>query len=305
MNKTKLNRVLLKSTIIRYIENKLNIHIFSDKTFLQAQYYIVFKKKINWSNPKTFNEKLQWLKINDRNPLYVKLVDKYEVKAYIGDKIGLRYIIPTYGIWNKYEEINFDILPNSFVLKCTHDSGGLFICKDKRTLNYDECKKKFSHLLKKNFFYVGREWPYKNIKPRILAEAYIQDQIDDANLTDYKIHCFNGDPKIILVCQNRFQKDGLRESFFDKYWNLLSVKRPKIQQCSPAPQKPLLLDEMLYISKKLSSGIPFVRIDLYESNNRLFFGEMTFYPASGLVPFEPQDYDVIMGQWLALGDVSN
>ena len=294
---------LMYSKIIRIIENGFRIHVFSDKQFIQAEYFATFRKRINWLAPRTFNEKIQWLKINDRKPIYEKLVDKYEVKAYIENKIGSKYVIPTYGVWKKYEDIDFGELPNSFVLKCTHDSGSVFVCKNKDALNEDECKKTIKDSLSRNFYYVGREWPYKNIRPRVLAEAYLLDTAIEDDLSDYKIHCFNGEPKFILVCKDRFSENGFQETFFDLNWNVLDVKRPNRQLCNPVPEKPKLLDEMIEISKELSKEIPFVRIDLYETGNHLYFGEMTFYPASGFVQFEPEEYDDIFGRWLNIDSV--
>ena len=289
-----------KYKLVRMIENDAGIHVFSDKTCVQSEYYPVFGKEINWKNPRTFNEKLQWLKFNDRRPNYSRLVDKYSVKEYIAEKIGDEYLIPTYGVWDNFSDIDFNSLPDQFVLKSTHDSGGLYICKSKEQFNIIQCRQIIEQSQKRNFFYVGREWVYKQVRPRIMAEEYIRDTEGEDHLTDYKIHCFNGEPKLILVCKNRFGQSGIEESFFNENWELLDVKRPGTPQCDPQPKKPQLLEEMLSIARKLSDTIPFVRVDLYVAEKRIYFGEMTFYPASGFVPFEPESYDRILGDWLKL-----
>ncbi len=290
----------LKYKVIRTIENNMHLHIFSDKAFLQAEFFSSFGKDINWDNPQSFSEKLQWLKINDRREIYVSIVDKFEAKHIISNVIGEQYVIPTLGMWDKYSKIDFNTLPNQFVLKCTHDSGGIFICKDKSRFDEEKCRNVIENALNRNFFYVGREWPYMKITPRIMAEEYIRDDENNDGLTDYKIHCFNGVPKVILVCQNRFDSSGIRESFYDTDWNLLDVKRPGKQQCSPELNKPNELNQMLGIAKSLARGIPFIRVDLYLSRGKIYFGELTLYPASGFIPFEPESYDNLFGEWLKL-----
>lgn len=276
-----------------------NSSIISDEVFIKAYYYNVFHRPIDLKNPQTFNEKLQWLKLYDRNPEYTTMVDKYAVKQYVADKIGEEYIIPTLGVWNHFDEIDFKKLPNQFVLKCTHDSGGLVICKDKSKLDFKAAKQKIEESLKHNYYLSGREWPYKDVKPRIIAEKYMIDtNIND--LPDYKIHCFNGAAKFILVCSERFSENGTREDFLDINWNKLPFKRPHLNGSEKILKKPLGFNKILEFSTKLSKNIPFIRCDFYEINGRIYFGELTFFPASGFDLFEPSEWDYKLGSWLEL-----
>lgn len=269
-----------------------------DETFLKMKYRIVIGKRLNLSNPKTFNEKLQWLKLHDRKKHYTIMVDKYEVKKYVAEKIGEEFVIPTLGVWNSFDEIDFNMLPDQFVLKCTHDSGGVVICKDKNHFNIESAKRRINKCLKKNFFFQGREWPYKNVKPRIIAEKYMEDY--SGELIDYKIHNFEGEPRITLVCTGRFSEDGLKEDFFDMKWNRLDLKRPNHLCSKKPPKKPENFDKMVECSKILAKDVPFVRTDFYEINGKMYFGEITFYPADGMQKFEPEEYDRIMGDWIEL-----
>jgi len=254
-------------------------------------------KKLNLENPTTFNEKLQWLKINDRNSKYIKMVDKYEAKKYISSIIGEEYIIPTLGVWDKFDDINFDSLPNQFVLKCTHDSGGVVIVKDKSKMDFDKARKKIAKSLKKNFYWRGREWPYKRIKPRIIAEEYLVDE-SGVELKDYKVMCFNGKVKCTFVCSNR--KQGLNIDIYDENWNLMPFERLNHPQSGNLIKKPENYDLMVKMAEKLSENIPFLRIDFYNINGKLYVGELTFYPANGMEGFKPETFDEIMGSWLNL-----
>lgn len=292
----KINGLIKHPKYLLYYIDKLGIHILNDKEYLKMQYEIVMGKKLNLDNPKTFNEKLQWLKLNDRKPEYTKMVDKYESKKYVSEIIGEEYIIQTLGIYEKFDDIDFDKLPNQFVLKCTHDSGGIVICKDKKKLDKKAAKKKLNKHLTKNYFYKYREYPYKNVKPMIMAEKYMEDKIGE-DIKDYKIYCFNGEPKIIDVCSNRSIK--LEQSYFDADWNLIniveggSVRNNKIS-------KPINFEEMKDISRKLSKGLKTVRIDLYEINNRVYFSEITFYSNAGMERFEPEEFDTQMGDLILI-----
>lgn len=270
-----------------------------DSLYLRRQYKKIMGKPLNLKNPHTFNEKLQWLKIHDRNPLYTTMVDKYAVKKYVADMIGEEYIIPTLGVWDKFDDINFDELPYQFVLKCTHDSGGLVICKDKSKLDMEKAKEKIEKSLKTNYYLLGREWPYKNVQRRIIAEKYMVDYSGN-DLSDYKVHCFNGVPKVILVCSERFSDAGLHEDFYDVNWKRLEVKRPDHPSSDIEQPEPKELQKMLLLSEQLSRKYPFMRTDFYEVNGRLYFGEITFYPASGFDRFEPEEWDYKFGEWLSL-----
>ena len=270
-----------------------------DKIYLKKKFKKKMGYQLNLKEPKTFNEKLQWLKLYDHKPIYTIMVDKYEAKKYVADIIGEEYIIPTYGVWDRFEDIDFDSLPDRFVLKTTHDSGGVVICRDKSIRNIESARIKLSKSLKNNFYYQGREWPYKNVKPRIIAEEYIEE-LDSSSVPDYKVHCFNGVPKVILVCKDRFSEQGLTEDFFDVNWNHLDVKRPHLNISSTEIPKPHSLKGMLDLAEKLSKSLPFVRVDYYLINDKIKFGELTFYPASGFEKFEPEAFDDEMGNWLSI-----
>jgi len=297
------------STFLKMWSNpKLRFSIFSkygfynkmdDKKYIEKAYKIYMGTELDLESPKTFSEKLQWLKLNDRNPLYSKLVDKYEVRKYISDKIGEKHLIPLLGVWNNFEDVCFDKLPNQFVLKCTHDSGGLVICRDKSKLNIEAAKKKIKNSYKRKYYYSGREWPYKNVKPRIIAEKYMVDEKAD-DLVDYKFYCFNGNVDNVMLCTGR-QKGDLQFYFFDMDWNLLRIngcgKRAPDNFTLPKPEG---LEEMVRIARKLSENIPFVRVDLYHVNGRIYFGEMTFFPASGFGHNLLPETDADFGKKLSL-----
>lgn len=270
-----------------------------DEKYLKKKFKVRMGKELNLENPKAFNEKLQWLKLYDRKDEYTTMVDKYEVKSYIADKIGEEYIIPTLGVWDKFEDIDFDKLPDQFVLKCTHDSGGLVICKDKSKLDINAAKKKINNCLKNNFYYWGREWPYKNVKPRIIAEEYMVDE-NGVGLKDYKIHNFNGNAEFVLVCDGRFSADGFTEDFYNTSWEHMPVKRLDVPNSKINHEKPHLYEKMAELSEILSCNIPFVRTDFYVLGNKIYFGEITFYPASGMKKFEPDEWDYKFGELIKL-----
>lgn len=266
-----------------------------DSIYLKRKFRKIMGYPLNLKDPKTFNEKLQWLKLYNRNPEYTTLVDKYAVKKYISEKIGAEYIIPTLGVWNSYDEIDFDALPDQFVLKCTHDSGGLVVCRDKSSLDMDAARKKIETSLSNNFYYMGREWPYKDVPHRIIAEQYMAD-----DLRDYKLFCFDGVPRMTLVCSERFTKDGLKEDFYDEAWNHLNVQRPAHGNAILPIQRPKQYELMKKLAAKLSEKMPFARIDFYEINEKVYFGEITFYPASGFEGFKPEEWDLKLGEWIKL-----
>lgn len=430
-----------------------NLIKISDTLYLKLRYKQKMGYDLNLENPKSFNEKLQWLKLYDRKPIYTTMVDKYAVKEYVASIIGKQYIIPTLGVWDKFEDIDFDALPNQFVLKCTHDSGGLVICRDKSKLDKNAARKKINNSLKRNYYYAGREWPYKDVKPRIIAEKYMVDhslselrdykffcfngvakcykvdfdrfvehkanyftsdgeimnfgekvcppdfnkelpipknlekmkefaeklsseqpflradfydvdgkvyfgeltffpdsgfgkfvfddndelfgswiKLPDENggyfliykdilcvlntktvernvvsngLSDFKIHCFNGVPKVILVCKDRFSELGLTEDFFDKNWTHFNVQRETHSNSNKEIAKPKELDKMLELSEILSKDIPFLRSDFYTIDGKVYFGELTFFPASGFERFQPESFDKELGDWLVLPKEKN
>ena len=275
---------------------KKMLRLLPDEWYIQLQYFYHFHRFANLKNPQTFNEKLQWLKLHDHNPLYTTLVDKYAVKKWVADKIGEEYIIPTLGVWNKAEDIDFDKLPNQFVLKVNHDSGGLVICRDKSKLDKQAAIAKLSGALKNNGYWYGREWPYKNVKPCILAEKYIEDA-ETKELWDYKLMCFNGKVRCSFVCTERFTENGLKVTFYDDDWNIMPFERHYPRRKTPMA-KPLNYEEMVNLAEKLSKGIPFVRVDFYSVQGKTYFGELTFYPGSGLEEFVPSEWDKKIGDWL-------
>ena len=262
-----------------------------------------FKKKLgypmDWKNPKTFNQKLQWLKLYDRKPIYTTLVDKYEVKKYIAEKIGEQYIIPTLGVWDSFDEIDFDSLPDQFVLKCTHDSGGLAIVRDKATFDKAKARKQFKIALSRNPYDVTREWPYKNVKPRIIAEQYMENEATH-DLRDYKFFAFNGETKAMFIATERASEvEETKFDFFDMDYNHLDFRNGH-PNADVLPEKPARFDEMRQLADKLSEGLPQVRVDFYEVNDRVYFGEMTFFHWSGMKPFEPKEWDETFGNWIKL-----
>ena len=270
-----------------------------DKIYLQMLFYKHFRRFIDFRNPKTYNEKLQWLKLYDRNPKYTRMVDKYEAKKYVSEVIGEEFVIPTIGVWESPEEINFDELPSQFVLKWNHDSGSVVICKDKKAFDKEEAIKKLQQGKKFSGYWYGREWPYKNVRPLILAEQYMEDT-ETEELRDYKFFCFNGVAKALFVATDR-QVKGVETKFdfFDMEYKHLPVTNGH-PNADTSPLKPKCFEDMKVLAEKLSVGIPHLRVDFYEVNGNVYFGELTFSHWSGLVPFKPEEWDYKFGEWLEL-----
>lgn len=284
---------------ILYLAAKGKYDCLSDKDYLKKIFPLYTGSILDLENPKTFNEKLQWLKLYDRKPEYTIMVDKYKVREYIAEQIGEEYLLPMLGVWEKPTEIRFDSLPTQFVLKCNHNSGlGMCICREKSKLDEKEVKRRLYKGIQENYYLKGREWPYKNVPRKIIAEKYMSDE--SGELIDYKVHNFNGKPKFILVCKDRFKDSGLTEDFYTVDWERMPVKRPGTPNSTIPMEKPKQLEEILELSRKLSKDIPFVRTDFYIINGKVFFSELTFYPASGFVKFEPEKWDTIFGEWLKL-----
>jgi hypothetical protein len=281
---------------------KKTARLYPDKFYLKAYYRLEMGSKLNLKEPKTFNEKLQWLKLYDRNPEYIQMVDKIAVKKYVANIIGEEYIIPTLGIWDTFEDIDFDKLPNQFVLKTNHSGGsnGVVICKDKSTLNIEAARRKLNKSLRTNYFYKTREWPYKKIKPCILAEKYLEDE-SGLELKDYKFFCFNGEPKIIQVDFHRFE-DHTR-NIYDIDWKLLDLKIKFKNDPNFIINKPLELNKMLEFASILSKNIPHLRVDFYYANGKIFLGELTFYHGSGTENFIPNNWNYKLGCWIEFTQV--
>ena len=272
-------------------------HILSnDSEYLEKKFETKLGYKLNLKDPKTFNEKLQWLKIYNRRQEYTQMVDKYMVKNYVAKRIGNEYVIPTLGVWDSFEQINFEKLPEKFVLKCTHDAGSIIIADGKEKLNKAEVKKKLDTALDINYFWLGREWPYKNVRRKIIAEKYMAGL---SEMIDYKFMCFNGRVKIIFTCTERYNDGQLKVTFFDTNWNRMPFER-HYPSSNKMIAKPLNFDLMIVLAEKLCKNIPFVRVDFYEINNRVYFGEITFFPGGGMEEFTPQKWDRILGEWIEL-----
>ena len=302
-------RYILKKAVGFFTDKKCRFSILSvlgfynnmpDEEFLKKLYKIRMGKELRLDNPQTLNEKLQWLKIHDRNPEYTKMVDKYEVRKYISEKIGEEYLIPLLGVWDSFDEIDFDKLPQQFVLKCTHDSGGLVICKDKSEFNIKAARRKINWRMRRNYYWQNREWSYKNVKPRIIAEKYMTDE-SEKELKDYKIFCFNGVPEYVEVDFNRQIEHKLNPYDFD--WNPLNFCDSSKNDYSADIKRPKRLDDMRAIAAKLSEGISFLRVDFYSIDDAIYIGELTFYPGSGFIEFDPEDVDLKYGKLLKLEGV--
>lgn len=281
-----------------YATRKGFINFLPDKTCLSLVYRGAYGRKLNLDNPTRYSEKLQWIKLYDRCPLYSKLVDKYEVKSYVSERIGEEYIIPTLGVWNAFDDINFENLPEQFVLKCTHDSGGLVICTDKKQLNIDNARTKINKSLKTNYYKLFREWPYKNVTPRIVAEKFMVDNAT-GELRDYKFYCFDGVVRALGIYSDRGAGKTTKADYFDRDFNWLDLKWG-YEHAIERPEKPSLYDKMIEIAESLSQGFPEVRVDLYLCNNRVYFGELTFFDGGGFDSFEPDSWDEVFGSWIAL-----
>ncbi len=269
-----------------------------DKPYIKMVYHCQLGNRLNFENPQTFTEKLQWLKLNDRNPQYHMIVDKYEVKRIVAGIIGEKYIIPTIGIWDDAEKISFESLPEQFVLKCTHDSGSVVICKDRSAFDSEQARKKLKKALKHSTYWFGREWPYKGLKPRIIAEPYLEDS-ECEELRDYKFFCFNGVVKCFKVDFDRFISH--HANYYSREGTLLEIGE---QVCPPDHHKmiriPDNIDEMIELAETLTQGYPFLRADFYDVDGNIYFGELTFFPDSGMGKFTYKDNDMLLGSWITL-----
>jgi hypothetical protein len=268
-----------------------------DKMFLNFMFWLKFGKKINFRNPKTFNEKLQYLKVYNRNPKYCDYADKYLVREFIKQTIGEQHLIPLIAVYDSVDEIDWNMLPHKFVMKCTHASGRNVICSNKDDLNIEKTKKKLKKWISKNFYWHGREWVYRSIRPRIIVEQFLE--VINGDLLDYKFFCFNGDPKCLFVASDRNTGEGLKVDFYDMKWNLMPFERHH-KNSGKNLIKPKSFDKMIELSKKLSKGIPFVRVDFYEFEGNIYFGELTFFPGNGMLEFTPEYYDELLGTWIVL-----
>lgn len=272
--------------------------IKNDKLYLSIIYWLRFRKAIRWNNPQTFNEKLNWLKVHYHRDILTQMADKYEAKKIVAKKIGPQYVVPLYGVWDQAEEIDFVKLPNQFVLKCNHNSGGgMCICKDKSELDYNSVRERLERGLKKDFYLLSREWPYKNIHHRILAEQLLVDN-SGAEINDYKWWCFNGEPMYMYRTIKSKNRHDVFENFYDMDFNPVMIDHGYPRRV-PEFEKPAEFEEMKQLAKQLSDGLPFVRMDFFDVNGKVYFGEFTFYDWGGMNPFKG-DWDAKLGSLLTL-----
>lgn len=296
----------IKDLIRYYVKNPSKLFFRIGKNsflrLLNDEHYIklLFKHNmgypLNLTNPQSFNEKLNWLKLHDRKPIYKEMVDKYEAKKYVSSIIGEEYIIPTIGIWDKTDEIDFSKLPEQFVIKCTHDSGSVFVCHNKNKVEFKAIKKKLNQSLKKNYYWDGREWPYKDIKPRIIAEKYMSD--NGKALNDYKFYTMNGKVHAVMIVTDRGET-RTRADYFDREFNHLDFSwgYPNAEIC---PTKPTNFEQMILLAERLAKDTIELRVDFYLIKGNIYFGELTFFDGGGMKKFHPFEWDYRMGEWLKL-----
>lgn len=273
---------------------------FSDEAFVRMRFRTIFHYNLNLRNPRSFNERMQWLKFHDRKPVYHEMADKYGARAHIAQRVGEQYLMPLLGVWDRPEDIPFDELPEEFVLKCTHDSNSIVLCHDKQALDVEQAREQLRQALAVNYQSFGREWVYKDITPRIIGERLLVDESGD-DLKDYKIWCFHGEPKIIQIDYDRFR--GHKRRLFDLDWNEMPVHITYPDDRGRVLNRPRCLDEMLEVCRRLSADMAFLRVDLYVTKDAMYVGELTFYPGGGFEPIEPLQVDYEWGQWLDLSKV--
>lgn len=270
-----------------------------DSLYLKLLYRVIMGRKLNLKNPKEYNEKLQWLKLNDRKPEYAIMVDKYEVRGYIAELLGEQYLIPCLGIYDSVEDIDIDALPDKFVLKCTHDSGSVEICKDKSCYDMEGAKHRLSQAMKRNYYATYREWPYKYVKPRIIAEGYLEG--DEGDLKDYKVMCFNGEAKIIEVHENRFVEGKVHtQTFYDREWEIVPLTQVETVTVDKPSERPRQLEEILRLSELIAKDMYHARIDWYIEGDKIYFGEITFYDGSGFESFSTPEMERMLGDMIKL-----
>ncbi len=267
--------------------------LYDDETFIYHKFVQRVGCAPDLENPKTFNEKLQFLKLHDRKPIYSQMVDKLEAKKYVSKIIGEEYVIPTIGSWKSVDDIDIESLPNEFVIKCNHDSGSVFVCKDKSSFDWETLKEKYERGLGINYYWQSREWPYKNVVPRIFAEQFVSDSANDV-LPVYKFFCFSGKPVLLQAIQNDKTKDECID-YYDISWNKLDIKQ-NFPNCKYEMKRPNTLDEMVRLASLLSGNIPFVRVDFFEVDGHVYFSEFTFFSDSGFERFHPDEWDSKLGE---------
>ena len=279
--------------------NHISPLIKDDEAFLRMKWWLRMDYPLNLKNPQTFSEKIQWLKLYNRRPEYTTMVDKVKAKRWVAEQIGEQYIIQTLGVWERAEDVDFNNLPEQFVIKCNHNSGkGMYICRNKKMMDEKKVRRGLAKGLKQDYYIVKREWPYKDVERQIIAEVFLSEDRND--LTDYKFYCFGGEPLYCQVIKDRNTKETI--DFFDMEWRHQDFigLNPAAEPAIEPIKKPSKYDEMQEIARKLSKDIPFSRIDMYEVNGRVYFGEVTFFPASGFGVFHPRKWDYKLGEWIRL-----
>lgn len=277
-----------------------------DEQYLTKKYQLIMKKPLHLHPPVTFNEKIQWLKIYDRRPEYSIYVDKYRVRDFIKKTLGEEYLIPLLAVYDTPDEIDFDKLPAQFVLKCNHNSGkGMYVCRDKAHMDRKKVVKELWKGIKEDYYLINREWPYKDVPRKIICEKYMtnnteKDTHNSTGLIDYKFFCFNGEPRYLYVSQGLENHSTARMSFLTLDWQFANFGRSDYMPLAQLPEKPVQLDNMIQIARKLSEGIAFLRVDLYEIEGKIYFGELTFSPCAGFMPFNPPEADDDIGKELII-----
>ena len=297
----KIQRAICRPSLMwsKLLNSLYAMRLLSDKSFLSLKFRLRMGYFMDWKHPRTYNEKLQWLKLYDRRPEYMILADKVKVKDWVAERIGREYIIPTLGVWTDASEIDFSILPEQFVIKCNHNSGTIYICKDKRFLDENKVRNGLRKGLRDNYYCRNGEWPYKKIPRRIIAESYLEDN-RQGELRDYKFFCFDGEVKALFIATDRMTAgEETKFDFFDADFQHLPFRNGH-PNADRLPDKPKNFELMKQLAACLSTGIPHVRVDLYEVNGQVYFGEMTFFHWSGMTPFEPEEWDYTFGEWLVL-----
>ena len=270
-----------------------------DAVYLKILYRIVTHRKLHLRHPKHYNEKLQWMKLHDRKPEYARMVDKYEVRSYIAELLGEEYLIPCLGVYSSFEDIDFDKLPDRFVIKCTHDSGSVVICKDKSAFDIESARNQINAGMKRNYYSTYREWPYKGVKPRIIIEQYMDG--DDGDLKDYKVMCFDGKALMVQTHENRFVEGKEHtQTFYDRDWKILDLKQFGLEPVDEPGERPALMDEIFRLSEIVSRDMCHVRVDWYIIDEKIYFGEITFYDGSGFDAFLTEDMEEYMGSLIKL-----
>ena len=295
----KIKTFLNNPRVLLLILAQKNVIRLNDENFIKLFWKTKFKTKLDLNNPIGYNEKIQWLKLNDRKEIYSTMVDKHLAKDYVKNIIGEEYIIPTYGVYENFDDIDFSKLPNKFVMKCNHDSASVIVCKDKKTFDIKKAKKRINKCLHYKFYNYFREWPYKNVKPLIIIEKYI-DSDDGKPLKDYKFFCFNGEPKLLYLSEGMDNHETASMGFYDMDLNLLPIKRKDYKMIETKQQKPKNYNKMIEIASKLSKGICHLRVDLYNVDGKIYFGELTFFTSGGCIPFEKEEDNIMLGNYIDL-----